>query len=232
MLSVMACAEEGAASSYTSDPMGLGLDTESDAGTLTPSRLSLAGAADFPASASPHSSAAGLDTPQDARGQGVALVVDAEVTSYLMMGALSPGLKRHSVTLFEGEQAVHLSSQACNCPPIHFSPSCMHTSAEITFLAHGVHPAPWPQGPLCHLVGGSAAIHLVSCCCPPPSPPFSPSFYYAQISSGSCLPDEGRPVLGLRRHSVTLFKGGQPFISSVIAAPPPPPSCFSALVHA
>ena len=26
-----------------------------------------------------------------------------QVTSYLMMGALSPGLKRHSVTLFEGE---------------------------------------------------------------------------------------------------------------------------------
>ncbi|CAK0785595.1 hypothetical protein CVIRNUC_008805 [Coccomyxa viridis] len=37
-----------------------------------------------------------------ADGQGIALVVDAEVTSYLMMGALSPGLKRHSVTLFEG----------------------------------------------------------------------------------------------------------------------------------
>ncbi len=35
-------------------------------------------------------------------GQATALVVDAEVTSYLMMGALSPGLKRHSVTLFEG----------------------------------------------------------------------------------------------------------------------------------
>ena len=35
-------------------------------------------------------------------GQAVALVVDAEVTSILMMGALSPGLKRHSVTLFEG----------------------------------------------------------------------------------------------------------------------------------
>lgn len=31
----------------------------------------------------------------------VAVVVDAEATSYLMMGALSPGLKRHSVTLFE-----------------------------------------------------------------------------------------------------------------------------------
>lgn len=39
-------------------------------------------------------------------GQGIALVVDKEVTSYLMMGALSPGLKRHAVTLFEGEPLV------------------------------------------------------------------------------------------------------------------------------
>lgn len=36
------------------------------------------------------------------RGNGIALVVDTEITSYLMMGALSPGLKRHSVSLFEG----------------------------------------------------------------------------------------------------------------------------------
>ena len=43
-------------------------------------------------------------------GQATALVVDAEVTSYLMMGALSPGLKRHSVTLFEG---AHLLSPMC-----------------------------------------------------------------------------------------------------------------------
>ncbi|GAX73682.1 hypothetical protein CEUSTIGMA_g1133.t1 [Chlamydomonas eustigma] len=35
-------------------------------------------------------------------GRAVALLLDAEATSYLMMGALSPGLKRHSVTLFEG----------------------------------------------------------------------------------------------------------------------------------
>ena len=40
-------------------------------------------------------------------GQATALVVDAEVTSILMMGALSPGLKRHSVTLFEGRSTVH-----------------------------------------------------------------------------------------------------------------------------
>lgn len=40
-------------------------------------------------------------------GQATALVVDAEVTSILMMGALSPGLKRHSVTLFEGSSTVH-----------------------------------------------------------------------------------------------------------------------------
>jgi hypothetical protein len=42
------------------------------------------------------------DTPAHALGEAVAVVVDAEVTSYLMMGAVSPGLKRHSVTLFEG----------------------------------------------------------------------------------------------------------------------------------
>jgi FAM91 C-terminus len=35
-------------------------------------------------------------------GGAVAVVVDAEVTGLLMMGALSPGLKRHSVSLFEG----------------------------------------------------------------------------------------------------------------------------------
>ncbi|KAG2497046.1 hypothetical protein HYH03_005046 [Edaphochlamys debaryana] len=35
-------------------------------------------------------------------GGAVAVVLDAEATGYLMMGALSPGLKRHSVTLFEG----------------------------------------------------------------------------------------------------------------------------------
>jgi hypothetical protein len=35
-------------------------------------------------------------------GAGVALVVDAEVTGFLMMGALTPAVKKHSVTLFEG----------------------------------------------------------------------------------------------------------------------------------
>ena len=37
-----------------------------------------------------------------------------QVTSYLMMGALSPGLKRHSVTLFEGEpRAASSREQPC-----------------------------------------------------------------------------------------------------------------------
>lgn len=45
-------------------------------------------------------------------GQATALVVDAEVTSYLMMGALSPGLKRHSVTLFEGSPSCSSSHQS------------------------------------------------------------------------------------------------------------------------
>jgi hypothetical protein len=38
----------------------------------------------------------------DIEGGGVALVVDAEVTGFLMMGALTPAVKKHSVTLFEG----------------------------------------------------------------------------------------------------------------------------------
>ncbi|KAF5832134.1 FAM91 N-terminus-domain-containing protein [Dunaliella salina] len=34
--------------------------------------------------------------------RSAAVVLDSEATSFLMMGALSPGLKRHAVTLFEG----------------------------------------------------------------------------------------------------------------------------------
>jgi hypothetical protein len=34
--------------------------------------------------------------------RGIAVVVDAEVTGFLMMGALTPGVKKHAVTLFEG----------------------------------------------------------------------------------------------------------------------------------
>lgn len=44
-------------------------------------------------------------------GGAVAVVVDAEVTGLLMMGALSPGLKRHSVSLFEGAAPLH--AQCC-----------------------------------------------------------------------------------------------------------------------
>lgn len=50
-------------------------------------------------------------------GQGIALVVDKEVTSYLMMGALSPGLKRHAVTLFEGEFSREKPSPKQRRPP-------------------------------------------------------------------------------------------------------------------
>ena len=56
-------------------------------------------------------------------GQATALVVDAEVTSILMMGALSPGLKRHSVTLFEGSSTVHtLAWGRIHCAPN----ACLH----------------------------------------------------------------------------------------------------------
>ena len=40
-------------------------------------------------------------------------VLPMQVTSYLMMGALSPGLKRHSVTLFEGENFCCCCSLRC-----------------------------------------------------------------------------------------------------------------------
>ena len=59
-------------------------------------------AGDKPAAASKSLEAAATAAAESEDGQAIALVVDSEVTSYLMMGALSPGLKRHSVTLFEG----------------------------------------------------------------------------------------------------------------------------------
>lgn len=80
-------------------------------------------------------------------GHGIALVVDAEVTSYLMMGALSPGLKRHSVTLFEGQWSQPLlhSSNAwvaiitSTCSPTSFVKACCnswckHAAAELLKL--------------------------------------------------------------------------------------------------
>lgn len=41
----------------------------------------------------------------------VAFVVDANITSYLMMGSLSPGLKSHAVTLYEAGKLGHSSIQ-------------------------------------------------------------------------------------------------------------------------
>uniref|UniRef100_A0A7N0UKX9 Protein FAM91A1 n=1 Tax=Kalanchoe fedtschenkoi TaxID=63787 RepID=A0A7N0UKX9_KALFE len=45
-------------------------------------------------------------SPGDAR---VAFVVDANITSYLMMGSVSPGLKSHAVTLYEAGKLGHAS---------------------------------------------------------------------------------------------------------------------------
>ncbi|XP_047981412.1 protein FAM91A1-like isoform X2 [Salvia hispanica] len=45
----------------------------------------------------------------------VAFVVDANITSYLMMGSVSPGLKSHAVTLYEAGKLNHTSiSDLCN----------------------------------------------------------------------------------------------------------------------
>jgi hypothetical protein len=43
--------------------------------------------------------------------KAVAILLDAEATSFLMMGSLSPGMKKHSVTLFEGGV-----SRTCHSP--------------------------------------------------------------------------------------------------------------------
>lgn len=66
-------------------PAGGLLDSGTSSGRLFPSSASTAGGGGSSSVA-----------------QSVAIVLDAEATSFLMMGALSPGLKRHSVTLFEG----------------------------------------------------------------------------------------------------------------------------------
>lgn len=71
-------------------------------------------------------------------GQATALVVDAEVTSYLMMGALSPGLKRHSVTLFEG------------------SPSC--SSSPPSAAAHSL-LAPQPLSLVMRVLGAALSAY-------------------------------------------------------------------------
>lgn len=65
----------------------------------------------------------GAGSSGGAGGQAVALVVDAEVTSYLMMGALSPGLKRHSVTLFEGTLSASFLIQSLQVSPSLYSHS-------------------------------------------------------------------------------------------------------------
>ena len=75
-----------------------GLDVGSEVAASSPE----ASAGDLPAAASKSLEAATTAAAESEDGQAIALVVDSEVTSYLMMGALSPGLKRHSVTLFEG----------------------------------------------------------------------------------------------------------------------------------
>lgn len=102
-----------------------------------------------------------------AGGQAVALVVDAEVTSYLMMGALSPGLKRHSVTLFEGA-----SSLCCVCcqsvypsTPVLCSPQVYLMLCHLcAVLAATLFEGAGPSAVLAVTLSESAASLCCACC--------------------------------------------------------------------
>ena len=66
------------------------------------------------------------------------------MTSYLMMGALSPGLKRHSVTLFEGEP-LGCAAAAVGKAPIPGAFAAMLNGCRL--VCAGV--------PICAVLGGS-----------------------------------------------------------------------------
>lgn len=51
---------------------------------------------------SPNAEKESLPAWSESGGTSIALVVDSEITGFLMMGALTPNCKKHSVTLFEG----------------------------------------------------------------------------------------------------------------------------------
>ncbi|KAJ1410289.1 FAM91, N-terminal domain [Sesbania bispinosa] len=55
-----------------------------------------------------HGDASGSHGPRSAYTR-VAFIVDANITSYLMMGSVSPGLKSHAVTLYEAGKLGHAS---------------------------------------------------------------------------------------------------------------------------
>ncbi|XP_024528555.1 protein FAM91A1 isoform X1 [Selaginella moellendorffii] len=54
-----------------------------------------------PGGQSPSHDGGGGDQPRSKSGIRVAFLIDANMTSYLMMGSFSPGLKNHAVTLYE-----------------------------------------------------------------------------------------------------------------------------------
>ena len=100
-------AAAGQAASASIAPLGGSEDAlaaqldDSDGGHLATAPLSPMAAGRRPSSgggAAGHPSASALMPPP----QAAAVVVDTSAAGLLMMGALSPGLKRHSVTLFEG----------------------------------------------------------------------------------------------------------------------------------
>lgn len=89
-------------------------------------------------------------------GGALAVVVDAEVTSYLMMGALSPGLKRHSVSLFEGA--------LCCQTPCDVSEVCCTSKSELK-------PLPCASAALRHalaIILASGGMSVSERCCSAP----------------------------------------------------------------
>lgn len=103
------------------------LDLDSDPGEVS-----------RPASAAKVAAPSSEGETQSREERGIALVVDAEVTSCLMMGALSPGLKRHSVTLFEGEYRRFPAA----CFP---HPFCFPPFLDFQNLWHGSRAGPNPR---------------------------------------------------------------------------------------
>ena len=88
------------------------------------------------------------ENDDDGGSGGVALVVDAQVTGFLMMGALTPAVKKHSVTLFEGGRVY--GTQVIN--------------ELVEELKSSVEMASQFEGEMAALAGTAAALAIVMDC--------------------------------------------------------------------